>query len=226
MKTSDYRLMERYMLACMQDSAHDREHIYRVLYAAMEIAGYEEGVNDDVLIAACLLHDIGRQEQLENPALCHAAIGAKKARDFLMRNGFPAEYARQVASCIERHRFRSDRPPVTLEAKILFDADKLDAAGALGIARTLVYKGQVGEPLYSLDEAGAVSDGTEDPAPSFFQEYKHKLERVYSGFYTARGRALASVRQREAAAFYESMLRETRALYHEGGKRLSEKLTK
>ena len=72
MKTKDYRLIEAYMLSCMRDSAHDREHIYRVLYAALDIASFEEPVDSDVLIAACLLHDIGRREQFENPALCHA----------------------------------------------------------------------------------------------------------------------------------------------------------
>ena len=59
MKTKDYRLIEAYMLSCMRDSAHDREHIYRVLYAALDIASFEEPVDSDVLIAACLLHDIG-----------------------------------------------------------------------------------------------------------------------------------------------------------------------
>ncbi len=78
MKTKDYRLIEAYMLSCMRDSAHDREHIYRVLYAALDIASFEEPVDSDVLIAACLLHDIGRREQFENPALCHAAVGAGK----------------------------------------------------------------------------------------------------------------------------------------------------
>ena len=158
MKTKDYRLIEAYMLSCMRDSAHDREHIYRVLYAALDIASFEEPVDSDVLIAACLLHDIGRREQFENPALCHAAVGAEKALAFLVQNGFPPTFAEKVASCIERHRFRSDRPPVTPEEKILFDADKLDVTGAIGLARTICYKGQAGEPLYSLTEEGEVSD--------------------------------------------------------------------
>ena len=79
MKKEDYNLIETYMLSCMDDSAHDREHIYRVLFSALEIAKAEAEVDYDVLIAACLLHDIGRREQFENPALCHAAVGGEKA---------------------------------------------------------------------------------------------------------------------------------------------------
>ena len=55
MQTCDYKKMESYMLSCMQDSAHDSQHIYRVLYIALDIASHEEGVDFDVLIAACLL---------------------------------------------------------------------------------------------------------------------------------------------------------------------------
>ncbi len=73
------------------------------------------------------------------------------------------------------HRFRRDSQPQSLEAKILFDADKLEVTGAIGIARTLIYKGEVAEPLYHMLPDGRVSDGTGDTSPFFFQEYKYKL---------------------------------------------------
>lgn len=196
------------MLSCMQDSAHDRDHVYRVLYAALDIAREERDADQEVLCCACLLHDIGRQEQFRDPSLDHAAVGAEKAERFLLKEGFPADFARRVRDCIFTHRFRSDRPPQSIEAKILFDADKLDVTGATGVARTLLYNGEEGEPLYSLLPDGTVSDGTNDRLPSFFQEYKHKLEGIYSRFYTKRGRELALARQSAAAAFYESLLRE------------------
>jgi len=79
MNRETYCLLENYMLSCMEDSAHDREHIYRVLFNALEIAETERGVDYDVLIGACLLHDIGRKEQFENHALCHAMVGSEKA---------------------------------------------------------------------------------------------------------------------------------------------------
>lgn len=228
MTQNTYKLLEAYMLSCMGDSAHDKEHVYRVLYTALEIAAAEKhntesnenGINGtgeqpdmDILITACLLHDIGRKEQFENPALCHARVGAKKAYAFLMENGFEADFAEKVRDCVETHRYRKSNPPKSIEAKILFDADKLDVTGAIGIARTLVYKGRMEEALYSLDENGQVSNGEGDTIPSFFQEYKYKLENIYDHFYTAKGEELAGERQMAAVAFYESMLQEVRCSY-------------
>ena len=176
MEKQTFTLLENYMRSCMKDGAHDQEHIYRVLYSALEIARTEDNVNLDVLIAACLLHDIGRKEQFENPQVCHATVGGEKAFHFLLENRFEEEFARQVKHCIQTHRFRKNIFPQSIEAKILFDADKLDAAGAIGIARTLIYMGIVTEPLYTLLPNGEVSDGANDTTPSFFQEYKFKLE--------------------------------------------------
>ena len=84
------------MLENMKDAAHDTEHIYRVLYTAMDIAAQEKAVDYDVLIAACLLHDIGRQEQFEDPTLCHAAVGAEKAYGYLVDHGFGETYAERI----------------------------------------------------------------------------------------------------------------------------------
>ena len=122
----------------MKDSAHDKEHVYRVLYTALAIAKKEGKADVDVLIASCLLHDIGRQEQFADPKICHARAGAKKAYDFLKENGFSDEFSKKVSQCILTHRYRRSNLPESLEAKILFDADKIDVAGAVGIARTLV----------------------------------------------------------------------------------------
>lgn len=216
MKQDTYSLLENYMLSCMGDSAHDKEHVYRVLYMALEIAKTEKNVDYDVLICACLLHDIGRKEQFENPRLCHAQVGADKAYRFLTENGFGEEFAKRVSKCIRTHRYRQEDQPESIEAKILFDADKIDVTGAVGIARTLVYKGQVGEPLYSVSGEGDVLDGSQDEAPSFFQEYKYKLENIYTKFFTAKGAETAKSRQAAAAAFYDSMLQEVREPYECG----------
>lgn len=220
MTTADYKKIEAYMNDCMLESAHDREHVYRVLYTALFIAESEQAVDFDVLLAACLLHDIGRLEQNQNPALDHAEVGAQKARAFLAENGFPETFCARVADCIYTHRFRSSRPPETIEAKILFDADKLDATGAMGIARTLSYRTAVDEPLYTLCADGTVCDGTGDAPPSFFQEYKFKLERLYDRFYTERGKALALERRAAAVSFYESLLGEVRAALNGGEQRV------
>ena len=214
MKKETYERLETYMRACMSDSAHDTEHIYRVLYNALEIAKTELSVDCDVLIAACLLHDIGRKEQFADPKICHAAAGSEKAFRFLTENGFGEDFAEKVRHCILTHRFRKSMQPQTIEAKILFDADKLDVTGAMGVARTLLYAGRLSGPLYNLNADGSVSDGTEDISPSFFQEYKFKLERLYDRFFTERGKELAAQRQHAARDFYLSLLSEVSDAYN------------
>ena len=207
MNKDTYRTLENYMLSCMDDSAHDCEHVYRVLYNALQIAEGEP-VDYDVLIAACLLHDIGRADQIADPTLCHAEVGSRKAYDFLIGQGMDEAFAAKVRHCILTHRFRKNRQPETLEARILFDADKLDVVGALGIARTLMYKGAVTESLYTLRPDGSISDGTDTEVPSFFREYKFKLEKLYDRFYTAKGALLAADRKAIAENFYNSLYRE------------------
>ena len=213
MNQTTFEKLERYMQTCMQDSAHDKEHVYRVLYLALDIAQTEPETDLDTLITACLLHDICRAAQYANPAICHAAAGAEQARQYLLAEGFDPDFSQKVAACIRCHRFRKHAPPESLEAKILFDADKLDVTGAMGIARTLLYQGKLNEPLYSMLPDGSVSDGVNDSSVSFFQEYHFKLKNLYDRFYTARGRQLAISRRQSAEAFYQQLLEETRQSY-------------
>ena len=216
MTEKEYRQIESYMLECMKDSAHDKDHIYRVLYNALNIAKTEKNVDYDVLIAASLLHDIGRKEQYENPNLSHAVVGSEKAYKYLINNGYDVDFAENVKDCILTHRFRQNEQPNTIEAKILFDADKLDVTGALGVARTLLYQGKVGEPLYSLRPDGTVSDGEGDFAPSFFQEYKYNLEKMYDRFYTERGKEIAFQRREAAKNYYYDLLEEVKISVENG----------
>lgn len=224
MKRAFYRKIEEYMLSCMKDAAHDREHVYRVLYQAMMIAREEQDVDTDVLIAACLLHDIGRPEQLADPALCHALVGGDKAYSFLRECGCTEEFAAHVRQCIRTHRFRKSTPPATVEAKILFDADKLDVTGAVGIARTLVYNGTVDRPMYSTAPDGSILDGSGNEPDSFFWEYRFKLEHVYDRFYTRAGATVAARRRQAAEDFYHRMYAEISEPRREGREALAELL--
>lgn len=211
MTQETYDLLEGCMLSCMDDSAHDTEHVRRVLYLALEIAEAEPEADLDVLIAACLLHDIGRGEQFRDPTLCHARAGAEKAYQFLTAHNFPSDFAAHVRDCVRTHRFRSSDPPATIEAKILFDADKLDVTGAIGMARTFFYAAHVDQPLYSLLPDGSVSDGTAEESPglhSVLREYKVKLENIYDRFLTKRGAEIARQRQAAAVSIYENILKE------------------
>lgn len=211
MNKTEYEKIERCMLRCMQDSAHDKDHVYRVLHNAMAIAAGEGVVEMDVLIAACLLHDIGRPDQIADPTLCHAQVGAERAYAFLLEMGWSQERAEHVRRCIRTHRFRKGEPPQSVEARILYDADKLDVTGAIGAARTLQYNGALGEPIYTTAPDGTILDGSGDGEPdSFFREYRFKLARVYEKFTTTTGASLARQRQEAAEHFYRSVLSEVR----------------
>jgi uncharacterized protein len=212
----DFSKTEAFMLEKMSDSAHDCEHVYRVLNYALDIAERESGVDYDVLITACLLHDIARAEQFADPSLDHAEAGAEIAKSRLIAGGHTPEFAARVGDCIRAHRFRSNAPPASLEAKILFDADKIDVCGAMGIVRTIQYADVVVSPIYTLSPDGAVLDGTYDEAPSMMKEYKFKLEKIYGKFFTNRGAELAAGRQQNAVAFYNAILSEAQSCYNNG----------
>lgn len=213
MDRNSWRLMEEYMLLRMQDSAHDRQHVYRVLNNAIEIAKGEENVNLDVLLTAALLHDIGRADEKDDPAADHAVTGGERAYRFLTTQpelAYGHDFAEQVRQCIRTHRFRRNDPPATIEAKILFDADKLDVCGAIGIARTLMYSGAHDRPIYTTFPDGRIRDGEGDAQDSFFREYRFKLEGMYDRFLTRRGAEMAKERRRAAVDFYNALLGEVR----------------
>jgi len=224
MNRKSYEQIEAYMLGCMRDSAHDKDHVYRVLYNALTIARAEgsAALDMDVLIAACLLHDVGRPEQMADSRLCHAQVGSEKARAFLMESGWNKERTEHVCRCIRTHRFRKSDPPASTEAKILYDADKLDVTGAIGLARTLAYNGAMNEPIYTTAPDGTILDGAGDDEPdSFCREYRYKLAHVYSRFLTDTGARLALERQQAAAEFYRSLMQEV-VDTHQSGKMVLE----
>ena len=122
-----YEMLLGYMQSCVADRAHDENHVLRVLSNALQIAREEPQADLDILMAACLLHDVARREEMETPGVRHAEAGAGKARAFLQCQGFSAEFCSRVADCIAAHSFGSGPAPVRIEEKILFDADKLRA---------------------------------------------------------------------------------------------------
>lgn len=213
MTKEKYLAHEAYMKSCMRDSAHDAGHIRRVLDAALILAQKEKNVDYDVLITAALLHDIGREEQFRTGE-SHAAVGARMAKAYLLEKGEGEAFAGHVSDCIRTHSFRKNDPPATIEAKLIYDADKLDVVGVIGIARTLLYQGRMDEPIYSLGPDGAVLGGDEKE-PSFYSEYRHKLMRLPGRFLTAEGKKQAAGRSERAARF-ESALRAEVAISESG----------
>ncbi|MGD9570028.1 MAG: HD domain-containing protein [Sedimentibacter sp.] len=187
---------------------HDYLHVYRVLNQAMEIALEYSEANKEIILASSLLHDIGRAAQFRDSTLCHAIIGGDMAYKFLINIGWQEPDALHVKECITTHRFRTDNQPKTIEAKILFDADKLDITGSLGIARTLIFKGQVNEPLYTVDKNMVIHKGIKEDPESFIKEYNYKLIKVYNKFYTEQAGKIAQKRRSILMEFYESFMNE------------------
>jgi len=217
-----------YMNSCLQGSTHDAEHVLRVLHYAADIAYHAPGEKDmDVLLVAAMLHDIGRPAQDKDGSLDHATIGADMAYDFLRSIGWNEEKAAHVKSCIFTHRFRTGHPPESLEAKILFDSDKLDVTGAMGVARSFSYIAEVGEPYYTKDANGKIEDGSlpaESGEQSFFHEYHFKLKDLAARMHTVRAKEIALEHKPAMDGFYRLMLDEVHRCYARGALVLPELL--
>ena len=227
MNRATFNLIYRHMLLYAETGgAHDVTHVERVLYAALDIARFEENVDPDILIAACLLHDIGRPAQAKDPKVDHAAHGAQMAYDFLLSIGWSKAQAEHVRTCIAAHRFRGAGRHTSIESRILYDADKLDVCGIIGIARTIAYQGAYGLPLYHVDENGAAVTEGQAKDDTFFAEYDIKLRRIDDSFLTARGKELAAGRRATADACVLGLKKELDSIHRHGALLLQSSLQK
>ncbi len=217
MNKSMYSLIEKYMYDCMKDAAHDPEHIFRVLYQSLHIASKrQERIDYNVLIASCLLHDIGREEQFKNDTICHAQFGGNMAKKYLLKIHWSEKDAEHVNQCISSHRFRGNNIPETIEAKILFDSDKLDVIGCLGIARTLMYEGHVGDNIYTLQNEEIYIGNDRDvinKQETFVIEYNKKLKNLYEKFYTEEAKEIVGKYKKYAEMFYDKLIEQINETY-------------
>lgn len=195
------------------DSVHDFDHILRVLALAERIARVE-GADLDVVRAATLLHDWGRGDADAN-GRDHAAVAAARARAFLSVQKHPLAWIEAVVHAIAAHRFRAAPEPATLEARVLFDADKLDAIGAIGVARAFAFGGahqqRLWAPMADVDRARWEAEG-DDRAHTPVHEFVVKLARIKERLYTDEGRAIAQERHRYMEAFYHRLDAEVQGL--------------
>ncbi len=193
------------------DSAHDFDHILRVLTLAVKI-GRAEDADPDVVQAAALLHDIARADEDRGGVhLDHADLSAEQARELLVSRGATADFAGRVAEAIRSHRFRGSLVPVTLEGRVLFDADKLDAIGAIGVARAFAVAGSLNQKLYAEpDEQATASRDQHHSGHSPVAEYVVKLSKLRERFYTPTAKALAEERHRFMVEFFDRLGAEVR----------------
>jgi uncharacterized protein len=191
------------------DAVHDFDHVLRVLALAERI-GRAEGADLEIVRAAALLHDVGR-EQAEADGLDHAAFAAARAREILLHQ--PAKIE-AVAHAIAAHRFRTRPEPSTLEARTIFDADKLDAIGAIGVARAFAYGGAHGQrlwaPIETVDLARWQKEGDHPHEHTPVHEFLVKLSRLKDRLFTPTGQSIAEERHAYMVAFFERFDAEVR----------------
>lgn len=196
-------------------TGHDFYHAIRVKRLAVLI-GQDEGADLDVLIAAAYLHDIARgEERVENNRIVndHVVAGMRCAREVLPRVGFPEDKIAQVVECIRDHeQYQWDREgkseaKLSKEALILQDADRLDAMGAIGIARAFAYGGAVGRPLWiPEEEPGEFQHGV--VSRSTLHHFHEKLLRLKDIMNTDLGRRIAAERHAYMEEFVARFKRE------------------
>ncbi len=193
---------------CDQEGGcHGPDHSLRVEKTALFI-GSQMGARLDILQAAAILHDIGRSfETASQGTICHAAKGAAMAPEILSRLGISSADNRAICQAIASHRFRGQDIPASLEAKILFDADKLDSIGAIGIGRAFLFAGQIGSRLHngSRDIRATKSYSREDTA---YREFKVKMCKVKERLLTPVGKQLGTERHDFMEIFFQRLERE------------------
>ncbi len=193
----------------VDDPVHGFDHVLRVLSLA-EFIAREEGGDVEIVQAAALLHDIGLATGGREG---HHERSAREARRILEEEtDWPESRINEVIHAIRAHRFRDKTSqPETLEARILYDADKLDAIGAVGIARSFAYLGKHGKRLWNVSpfevDTKATPPERDEYTPA--HEFAYKLSRIKDTLYTETAKEIAKGRHRFMVEFFERMERET-----------------
>jgi uncharacterized protein len=202
----------------LSNSHHDIEHIERVYNLCLHLAKHESNADLEILKTAALLHDIARFKEFQDKTgkIEHAALGAEMAEETLKTLDYSRDAIEQIKHCIIVHRYRRHRKPKTVEARILFDADKLDALGAVGVARAFMMAGHYNQKIYSdipiekylrdnvfgeKLEGGLKDVSKHTPNIEYELKFKHVPERLY----TLRAKAIAKERLQFMENFFERL---------------------
>lgn len=225
MNVDQYATLSRYLqvdeaqqLYAAGDAAHDFDHVWRVTRLAVKLA-QAEGAELEIVFLAALLHDVPViEDTLSDPATLrrsHHLAAAAYSGDFLRQRGMPPERVAAVVHCIEAHRFRDQSiQPATLEAQCLYDADKLDSMGAIGVARAFAYAGSHDTrlwcgPLEAVPPFSARPQGA-DYTP--VHEFVYKLQKLWTTLHTPTARGLGEARHQTMIHFFELLDDEMRQI--------------
>jgi uncharacterized protein len=194
------------------DAVHAFDHIERVTCLAEKLA-HLEGADLEIVRTAALLHDSvggapGKAERKD-----HHLTSAEFAGKVLKEEGWPADRIEAVQHCIRAHRYRAKmEAPQTIEAKCLFDADKLDVLGAIGVARVIAYAALAGQPFFVQPSDQFLQTGNKLPGEphSAYHEYLFKLRRVRERLFTQAAREIAEGRNAYLTDYFERLQCEIR----------------
>lgn len=196
-------------------SSHDIDHTLRVLNLAKHLAK-KENADLEIVSVAALLHDISRPVQdASKGKICHAEHGSLVAKKLLEKNSKKLNLSQNkidsIAECIFTHRSRGNNDPKTLEAKIIYDADKLDAIGAVGVGRVFLFAGEIGSKLHNDAKTRknihlTKSHSAEDTA---YREFALKLYQIKGKLYTKEGKRIAKERHEFMKEFFDRLNKET-----------------
>ncbi|MBA6067507.1 HD domain-containing protein [Pseudomonas mosselii] len=195
-----------YLPADGNDGSHDLAHLQRVWRNVQRIQA-KEGGDLDVLVAATVLHDCVAVEK-NSPLRAQAStLSAERAAAILADMGWPLPRIEQVAHAVMTHSYSAGLPPQSLEAKILQDSDRLDAIGAVGIARCFYVAGRTGSALSDVENPTAADRDYRDNRFAI-EHFPTKLLKLASGFQTGEGARLAALRHQRLASFLAEFMEE------------------
>lgn len=189
------------------DGAHDTNHLHRVWRNATALLADHPDADALVVLAACYLHDIVNLPKNHPERHLASRQAAQQATRELAAAGFPAELLPGVAHAIETHSFSAALTPETIEAKIVQDADRLDALGAVGLARMFYTAGRMGSALAHGSDPAGRHRALDDKAYSL-DHITVKLATLPATMQTAAGRRIGEERVRELHAFRDTFVAE------------------
>ena len=188
------------------EPAHDALHVTRVMASARRIAT-AEGAGVDVCMTAALLHELFNYPKSHPDSARSGDICAEHAIAMLREHGYDEAFGARVAYCIRVHSFSRGIMPETIEAKVLQDADRLDAIGAIGIARCFATSADMKRPFYAPDDPFCRAREPDDKKWGLDHFYR-KLLRIGDGLHTATARAIAAERIGFMRAYLDELERE------------------
>jgi uncharacterized protein len=188
------------------DSAHDFEHIMRVYKNAQKLCKQEKA-NEKLVLSAALLHDIVSYPKSDKRSKMSSIESAKKSKSILRKYDYSEEEIVIISDAIRDHSFSQNKVPVTIEGKILQDADRLDAIGAIGIARVFATGGSLKRPFYNIDDPFCKTRKPDDKIWTVDHFYK-KLLNLESLMNTKSGKIEAKKRTKVLKEFLKQLKHE------------------